>query len=369
MQKTAPFLSDLLLKAEHWLQEALGARPRALREAAHGKNGQNKNRKNSAGISRPAYIDSDPHFEILALGSRSGVIDGNLSAYMIRPLDLNEAVLCDAGTLGGGLKLAQANGALDDIPLPLDNNSPLDRAGRVLTETLRAYCISHAHLDHVAGLVLTSPDDTPKPIYALPTTRELISKNLFNNKIWGNQGNRGSKPALGKYTYCDMSPGETQDVPGTSLSLRAWPLSHGNLTSTAFLVRSGEKEILYLGDTEADHPDGEHQLRDLWKHVAPSIRAGRLKAIMIETTYPNSQPRDQLRAHLTPELLMENLHLLAKECGGRHHMRGLKIIVTHVKETFARDARPVETINHELDDANDLGVRFLMARQGQRYLV
>ncbi|QDH15333.1 3',5'-cyclic-nucleotide phosphodiesterase [Oecophyllibacter saccharovorans] len=361
-QKMHP-LSELSLKLESWLQSWLGVRPHRLPGAAR------SGAREPAASAGPTYVDPNPHFEILALGSRSGIIDGNLSAYMIRPLNRNEAVLCDAGTVGNGLKLAQASGALDDIPLPPDPDSPLDLAGRVLTETIRAYCISHAHLDHVAGLVLTSPDDTPKPIYLLPQTRKLIAENLFNNEIWGNMGNMGARPALGKYTYRDMTPGEVQEIPHTSFRLQAWPLSHGNLTSTAFLLDSDGQKLLYLGDTQHDQAGGEHQLLTLWHHVAPTIRARRLHGLMIETTYPNSQPVTQLRAHLTPRLLLASLHQLADICGGERPLEGLNVICTHVKETFARDAHPVETIEKELNEGNDLGVHFLMARQGERYLV
>ena len=37
----------------------------------------------------------------------------------------------------------------------------------VLKIYIKAYLISHAHLDHVAGLLLNAPDDAPKTIYGL----------------------------------------------------------------------------------------------------------------------------------------------------------------------------------------------------------
>lgn len=319
--------------------------------------------------SKPAFSEITPDFEIIALGTRSGVDDGNLTSYMIRPLGRNEAVVCDAGTLGNGLKIADAKGSLDDIPVM--PNSALSRAGHVLKQTVRGYLISHAHLDHLAGLVFTSPDDNSKPIYALPTVREQISKHLFNNKIWGNQGNRGSKPSLGKYHYTDMTPGQPQIIPQTEISVRAWPLTHGGWTSTAFLVETNNKAVLYLGDTEADHPDGsgEQHLHHLWKDIAPLVREKRLNAIIMEATFDDTRPDDALNGHMTPKHVLQSLRDLALECGGRHHVRGLKVLITHVKETFMMDDNPAQRIARDLNDGNDMGIYFLMAEQGERYLV
>ncbi|QDH13630.1 3',5'-cyclic-nucleotide phosphodiesterase [Formicincola oecophyllae] len=321
-------------------------------------------------------ISHQPHFEILPLGSRSGDIDGNLSAYMVRALPLNEAILCDAGTLGGGLKFCEAAGALADIPLPhtpanrAESDAPLSVAGRVLTETIRAYCISHAHLDHVAGLVLTSPDDVPKPIYMLPPTQELISAHLFNNQIWGNMGDKGPAPQIGKYHYQAMETGTGLGVPGTGFTLQAWPLAHANLTSTAFELRHSGHSVLYLGDTAPDQPDSPGALHALWEAVAPRIKNGTLSTILIETTYPNTQPADKLRSHLTPQLLLATLHDLAAVCGGRHALRGLTVIITHVKETFAAlPENPQKAIQRELEEGNNMGIRFIMAQQATRYLV
>ncbi|GBQ08547.1 MBL fold metallo-hydrolase [Saccharibacter floricola] len=316
----------------------------------------------------PAFADTHPDFEIIALGTRSGVIDGNLTSYMVRPLGRNEAVLCDAGTLGHGLKIAEQKGSLDDIPIMPD--SSLSRAGHVLKQTVRAYLISHPHLDHIAGLVLASPDDTPKPIYGLPSTLNALSSHLFNNEIWGNQGNRGAEPAIGKYSYQDMESGVAQTIAKSDLTIRAWPLKHGPMTSTAFLIETNGKAVLYLGDTEADKPEnGEQKLHELWEAIAPLVKEQRLKAIVMEATYTNDHPENALAGHMTPEHVLQSLRDLALVCGGRHYVRGLKVLITHVKETFHMTENPVTHIARELNDGNDMGIYFLMAKQGESYLV
>ena len=52
----------------------------------------------------------------------------------------------------------------------------LSRVGYVLTTKIKGYLISHAHLDHLAGLIIASPDDSNKTIYALPSVAaDLVS--------------------------------------------------------------------------------------------------------------------------------------------------------------------------------------------------
>lgn len=326
-----------------------------------------KTSRAGAGETPVTFADSNPVFEIVALGVRSGVADGNLSSYLIRPLGTNEAVICDAGTLGHGLKRAEARGVLNDIPIMPD--SALGRAGHVLKQTVRAYLISHTHLDHVAGLVLSSPEDTAKPIYALPQTNAILSGHLFNGRVWGAMGDRGPEPHIGKYTYKDMHPGKSQTIEGSGLTITAWPLSHASTTSTAFLIQHHGRAILYMGDTQADQPDGPQNLHELWEAIAPLVRDKKLHTIIMGVTYPDEQPDNALCGQLRPKDLLQSLRDLGHVCGGRHHIRGLRVLVGHVKETFHEGSNPVQHLYRELQDGNDIGIHFMMAEQSARYLV
>ncbi|MBE1723595.1 MBL fold metallo-hydrolase [Bombella apis] len=326
-----------------------------------------KTSRAGAGETPVTFADSNPVFEIVALGVRSGVADGNLSSYLIRPLGTNEAVICDAGTLGHGLKRAEARGVLNDIPIMPD--SALGRAGHVLKQTVRAYLISHTHLDHVAGLVLSSPEDTAKPIYALPQTNAILSDHLFNGRVWGAMGDRGPEPHIGKYTYKDMHPGKSQTIEGSGLTITAWPLSHASTTSTAFLIQHHGRAILYMGDTQADQPDGPQNLHELWEAIAPLVRDKKLHTIIMGVTYPDEQPDNALCGQLRPKDLLQSLRDLGHVCGGRHHIRGLRVLVGHVKETFHEGGNLVRHLYRELQDGNDIGIHFMMAEQSARYLV
>src|SRR5688572_25308563 len=106
-------------------------------------------------------------FDLVVLGGLGGIQDGNLSAFLIHPHGDDRAVTCDAGTLVNGLRVADEKGAFAGLMVP--GEVPLSRVGYVLTTKIKGYLITHAHLDHLAGLVIASPDDGNKPIYALPS--------------------------------------------------------------------------------------------------------------------------------------------------------------------------------------------------------
>ncbi|MBB2205966.1 3',5'-cyclic-nucleotide phosphodiesterase [Gluconacetobacter takamatsuzukensis] len=312
-----------------------------------------------------------PGFVVTVLGARGGMLDGNLSAYMIRPTGDDRAILCDAGTVTAGLVAADRAGALDDVAVP--PGTGLTRPGYVLAHTIRAYLLSHAHLDHVAGLVIASPDDGPKPIYALPATLHDLSAHLFNWRIWPNFGDAGPPPTLGKYHYRPLVPGRADPVPDTAMTVTAWPLSHGGIDSTAFLLAANGAAILYLGDTGPDAVEGGHRLDDLWRAVGPQLAAHRLKAIIIEASYDDTRPDRLLFGHMTPAWVADTLRDLARRAGGPDTLRGLTVLIGHVKASLATGPAPQEAIRRDLlrDAARDglQDVRFVIAEQGQRLTV
>jgi 3',5'-cyclic-nucleotide phosphodiesterase len=168
-------------------------------------------------LAAPAAATAGEGFDVVALGARGGIHDGNLSAFMIAPHDDRRAVTCDAGTLVNGLRVADERGAFDAIVPPRD--SPHDRVGYMLTQQIKGHLISHAHLDHMAGLIAASPDDSRKPIYGLRSVNERIARTSFNWDAWPNFGNRGDEPRLGKYSFRDLAPGQSHELSGTGMAV------------------------------------------------------------------------------------------------------------------------------------------------------
>lgn len=295
----------------------------------------------SAQVKKPAT------FKIVPLGVLGGIDESNLSAYMVAPVGSGNYVCLDAGTLHAGIQKAVA---AKIFPAP---------AEQVLIRNIKGYFISHAHLDHVSGLIINSPDDSTKSIFGLQRTLETIRTHYFTWDSWANFADDGSKPQLKKYHYSVMQPGEEANIAGTEMQVTAYPLAHSNLTSTAFLVKSANGYLLYLGDTGADTVEHCQNMSDLWKAVAPLVKSGALKGIMIEVSFPNEQPEKSLFGHLTPRLLMLELDNLAKASGAS--LKNFNIVVTHLKPPY----KSIVAIKQQLKAANKRGLNLIYPQQGK----
>jgi cAMP phosphodiesterase len=289
---------------------------------------------------------SEPVFKVIPLGVKGGNDEGNLSAYAVAVTGTNDYVCLDAGTLFHGISRAIAAKLLHGT------------AFEVLQNNLKGYLISHPHLDHVAGLILNSPDDSSKPIYGLPFCLKVLQEEYFNWKSWPNFGDEGEKPLLNKYHYTSLSTEEEKPLEQTSMYAKAFSLSHSHpYQSTAFLIRHGEAYLLYIGDTGADAVERSDKLYTLWQAVGPLIAAGKLKAIFIEVSFTNAQPDTLLFGHLTPRLLMNEMKTLSQLSGG---LGGLPIVITHMKPSADR-----RQIMKELRELNDLHLKLIFAKQAE----
>ncbi len=312
----------------------------------------------------PPQAQEAPAFDVVVLGATGGIQDGNLSAFLVRPAGQTRGVTCDAGSLVNGIRVADQRGAFADLAVPPDSRHT--RIGHVLTEVIQGVLVSHAHLDHVLGLVIASPDDVAKPVYALPSVHAELVASHFNWGAWPNMSDRGKPPRLGKYRLQDLAPGERQPLTGTSLGVTAYPLAHAGVESTAFLIDAGEDVLLCLGDTGPDAVEKSDRLRSLWQAVAPRLRERRLRAIVVEVSFANDRPDRLLFGHLTPAWLMASLREL-QALAGPGSLRGLPVVISHVKYSLLAEEPPEQVIRRELEAANDLGLRIVMPRQGDRY--
>lgn len=310
----------------------------------------------SAGTERTA-------FDVVAVGVEGGLHDGNLSAWWVRARDDRRALLMDAGSVLPGIDRALQRGTLQP-PTPADSSrSP---AGQVLREGLAGYFISHPHLDHVAGLLIAATDDRRKPVYGLASTLDALSRDYFNWSAWPNFSDRGTPPALGQYSLRPQPPGRWFPIESTSLQGLILPLQHDRMTSSLLLVRNHDAYLAYFGDTGADALQHSSRMAEAWQRLAPLVRAGTLRALLIETSFPDDVADAQLYGHLTPRWLLRELHALAAQAGGRDALRGLPVVIGHIKPSLLAGRDPRALIAGQLQAGNDLGVLFVLPQQGDR---
>jgi 3',5'-cyclic-nucleotide phosphodiesterase len=302
-------------------------------------------------------------FDVVALGALGGIQDGNLSAWLVHPHDDSRAVTCDAGSLVNGLRVADEKGAFSSVQVP--SGAGLGRVGYVLTARIKGYLVSHAHLDHVAGLIISSPDDSKKTIYALASVNAALVESYFNWQAWPNFSDRGKAPQLKKYALADLAPATATPIKDTAMSVTGFPLSHGGVESTAFLIESGQDALLCFGDTGPDVVEKTTRMKDIWNAVADKLKQRRLKAIIIESSYTSDRPDKLLFGHLTPKWILAGLRELDGAAGG-NALKGLPVVISHIKYSLTEE-QPQKKMLQELEAGNDLGTKFVIPAQGERW--
>lgn len=295
------------------------------------------------------YSFAQTSFKVIPLGVKGGTDESNLSAYMIAPQGSDNYVCLDAGTVHYGIEKAVQAKLLPGT------------ADQVLKRNIKGFLISHGHLDHLAGMIINSPEDSTKIVYGMDYCLDILKEKYFSWKSWANFANEGEKPALGKYHYSVLTAGVEVPLQNTDMQVTAYPLSHVNpYQSTAFLVRSQAAYVLYLGDTGADTVEHSNKMQTLWEQAAPLLKAGQLKAIFIEVSFDNGQPDKQLFGHLTPKWLMVELGKLAA-LAGKDAMKDLPLVITHMKPGGKRE----QLIHEQLQAYNPLKVKLIFPEQAK----
>ncbi|TFH08823.1 MAG: hypothetical protein E4H08_07050 [Candidatus Atribacteria bacterium] len=307
----------------------------------------------------------DAKLSAIVLGSGGGPREDNLSSYMLFPSGApEEAIALDAGTLTVGIRHADELGNLWDFAVPSGSN--LTREGYVY-QNIKAYLLSHAHLDHTSAHYLNGPVDiygAKKPIMGIQSTIDNIASGIYNWNTWADF------VALGYYEYSVLSPSVETAIPGTSMTVEAYPVSHGApYESTAFLVRSGDDYVLYFGDVGPEGVEGTGLITTVWERVAPLIADGSLLGMFLEISYAEGRPDSLLFGHLTPSWMMAEMHTLAQLVDAANPyeaLDGFPVVVTHVKPIFEMVEPPLSAISRQLDQLNDLGIDFIFPIQGMR---
>lgn len=129
-------------------------------------------------------------FSFVCLGTGGGPLEGDCSCYLLKPADQewqDGSIVVEGGSwLGALTDVLDQHGpdsAFYDFEFPASTPSAYLRAG-LMASFSRAFLISHAHLDHILGLVLGSASLPGKrTVFGLKPTLENIL-DMFNGKIW-----------------------------------------------------------------------------------------------------------------------------------------------------------------------------------------
>ena len=190
---------------------------------------------------------------------------------------IDDDVLIDAGTGIGDLELVD----LDSI---------------------RHVFLTHAHLDHIAGLpmlvdrVFDADFDVPLTVYAREETLRAIQEHLFNGVIWPDFAKLPSaeEPML-RYRVC--SPGDTICI--GHRDFYAVDVMH-SVPSLGYTVQNSGGAFAVSGDTKTNET--------LW----PVLNAcDDLRVLVIEVSFPDEMERLATESgHYCPRTLTEDLQRL-----------------------------------------------------------
>jgi len=337
-------------------------------------------------------------FYVLPVGTSGGVDDASLSGFAISAIPSSgnpqNWVLMDSGSFVSGLRMASQYGVLASLGVPnatqpceSGTNPPkcLDWAYFFLLN-IKAYFISHPHLDHFSGLIIASASDkkimgsVQKRIYAMPFVQNSLKDFIFN---WISWPNMLSVPVplgvpLSTYNQTVMVEGMEMPVLNTNdeLFATAYVLSHSKYgaeiyNSTAFLYKTGSgsdaRYILCFGDTAPDSVEGSTRLMAVWNAVAPLVVADKLLAIIIEVSYDNTRADGLLFGHFTPAHLnaeLTRLKNVVTTLSSSKNIQGINVIISHIKTSLYSNSFPAQ-IYSELLSGNTNNVNFIIPQQGR----
>ena len=213
---------------------------------------------------------------IRVLGCSGGIGAGARTTALL----VDNDVLIDAGTGVGDL-------ALEDL------------------DSVRHVFLTHAHLDHIAGLpmladrVFDENFEVPLTVYAREETLRAVQDHMFNGVIWPDFSRLPSaeNPML-RFRVC--SPGDTVTI--GHRDFYAVDVMH-SVPSLGFTVQNSSGAFAVSGDTKTNET--------LW----PVLNACEdLRVLVIEVSFPDEMSDLALESgHYTPKSLTDDLKRLRHE--------------------------------------------------------
>jgi ribonuclease BN (tRNA processing enzyme) len=213
---------------------------------------------------------------IRILGCSGGIGAGSRTSAML----VDDDVLIDAGTGVGDLELEEI-------------------------DSIRHVFLTHAHLDHIAGLPMLADSvfdenfTTPLTVYAREETSRALQDHVFNGVIWPDFARlpTAGNPML-RYQVC--SPGDTVTI--NHRNFYAVDVMH-TVPTLGYTVQNSGGVFAVSGDTKTNET--------LW----PVLNAcDDLRVLVIEVSFPDEMERLANEAgHYCPSTLAKDLERLRHE--------------------------------------------------------
>lgn len=163
---------------------------------------------------------------------------------------------------------------------------------------IRDVVLTHAHLDHIAGLPLFIDDlfstlHRPLRVYATQEIIEILERDIFNWSIYPRFSELENEN--GKVMeYYPFQAGEEFSV--KHLQIKAVAVNH-KVPSFGLIVSDGKTKFAMTGDTA--------EMDEFWKVL---IKEENLSAVLIECAFPDElEDLANISYHLTPKLLKREI--------------------------------------------------------------
>ncbi|KAF7879606.1 hypothetical protein EAF04_000801 [Stromatinia cepivora] len=195
--------------------------------------------------------------QVIVLGSGGGPLEDNCTAFLVRSIaqgwTRGSVLAVDAGVHLSAIQtlLQQYNPLPPERPhvlqggllagLELPYRSVGANTAHIARNLIGAHLITHPHIDHIAGGVVStaSPSSKPRRIAGLASTIEALKQHIFNDVIWPNLSDENG--GVGLVTFMRlMSGGSSVLGDGVTkgymevvegLGVKSWAVSHGICTA------------------------------------------------------------------------------------------------------------------------------------------
>ena len=193
---------------------------------------------------------------------------------------------------------------IDDV-VAIDAGSLAMAASALHLRQIRDVVLTHAHLDHIAGLPLFIDDlfstlSEPVTIYSTESVMQTLERDIFNWSVYPrfSELSNANGPVLKYRTF-----GEAEKFSVKHLTFQPVAVNH-KVPSTGFLVSDGGTTIGLSGDTA--------EMDGFWNLINSTED---LSAILLECAFPDElEDLARVSHHLTPRRMKLELEKCERRC-------------------------------------------------------